>query len=75
MRPTMRFVPVKSERQSDLQSLHRARERLIAERMALINHLRAVLRQCCWSVASSSRRGAASWRRNSLTSLPTRHRA
>jgi transposase len=43
MRPTMRFVPVKSEAQSDLQSLHRARERLIAERTALINHLRAVL--------------------------------
>jgi transposase len=39
----MRFVPVKSELQSDLQSLHRARERLIAERTALINHLRAVL--------------------------------
>jgi transposase len=43
LRPTMRFVPVKSELQSDLQSLHRARERLIAERTALINHLRAVL--------------------------------
>jgi transposase len=43
LRPTMRFVPVKSEIQSDLQSLHRARERLIAERTALINHLRAVL--------------------------------
>ena len=43
LRPTMRFVPVKSEAQSDLQSLHRARERLITERTALINHLRAVL--------------------------------
>ena len=43
LRPTMRFVPLKSEAQSDLQSLHRARERLITERTALINHLRAVL--------------------------------
>jgi transposase len=43
LRPTMRFVPVKSEAQSDLQSLHRARERLVAERTGLINHLRAVL--------------------------------
>jgi transposase len=43
LRPAMRFVPVKSEAQSDLQSLHRARERLVAERTALINHLRAVL--------------------------------
>jgi hypothetical protein len=29
MRPTMRFVPVKSTDQQDLQSLHRARDRLI----------------------------------------------
>ena len=42
-RPTMRFVPVKSEVQSDVQALHRARSRLIAERTALINHLRALL--------------------------------
>jgi transposase len=42
-RPTMRFVPVKSEAQSDIQALHRARARLIAERTALINHLRALL--------------------------------
>ena len=42
-RPTMRFVPVKSEAQSDIQSLHRARSRLVAERTALINHLRALL--------------------------------
>jgi transposase len=43
MRPTMRFVPVKSQAQSDLQSLHRARERLVGERTALVNHLRALL--------------------------------
>lgn len=42
-RPTMRFVPVKSQEQSDIQALHRARSRLIAERTALINHLRALL--------------------------------
>ena len=30
LRPTMRFVPVKSTEQQDLQSLHRARERLSA---------------------------------------------
>ena len=43
MRPTMRFVELKKEAQSDLQSLHWGRERLVAERTALINHLRAVL--------------------------------
>lgn len=42
-RPTMRFVPVKNEAQSDIQALHRARSRLVAERTALINHLRALL--------------------------------
>jgi len=42
-RPTMRFVAIKSEDQSDVQALHRARERLVAERTALINHLRALL--------------------------------
>ena len=42
-RPTMRFVPVKSAAQSDVQALHRARERLVAARTALINHLRALL--------------------------------
>jgi len=39
-RPTMRFVEVKSLAQSDIQALHRGRERLVAERTALINHLR-----------------------------------
>lgn len=42
-RPTMRFVAVKSQSQSDTQALHRARERLVCERTALINHLRALL--------------------------------
>src|SRR3954451_18441662 len=42
-RPTMRFVALKSEAQLDMQSLHRARDRLVGERTALINQLRAVL--------------------------------
>jgi transposase len=42
-RPTMRFVTLKSEAQLDLQILHRARERLVGERTALINQLRAIL--------------------------------
>ena len=42
-RPTMRFVELKSETQLDMQSLHRARDRLIGERTALINQLRAIL--------------------------------
>ena len=42
-RPTMRFVEVKSEEQLDMQSLHRARDRLVGARTALINQLRAFL--------------------------------
>lgn len=42
-RPTMRFVELKSEEQLDMQSLHRARDRLVGERTALINQLRAIL--------------------------------
>ena len=33
----------RAKAQSDLQALHRARERLVSERTALINHLRALL--------------------------------
>jgi transposase len=42
-RPTMRFVSLKTEAQLDVQTLHRARERLVAERTALINQLRSLL--------------------------------
>lgn len=42
-RPTMRFVELKSEEQLDMQSLHRVRDRLVGERTALINQLRAIL--------------------------------
>src|SRR5690606_35818685 len=42
-RPTMRFVDLKSDEQLDMQSLHRARDRLVGERTTLINQLRAIL--------------------------------
>ena len=42
-RPTMRFVPIKSETQQDLQTIHRVRQRLVGRRTALINQLRAIL--------------------------------
>jgi transposase len=42
-RPTMRFVEIKSEAQLEIQSLHRVRGRLIGQRTALINQLRALL--------------------------------
>jgi transposase len=42
-RPTMRFVALKSEEQSDMQTLHRARDRAVGERASLMNQLRAIL--------------------------------
>ena len=42
-RPTMRFVDLKSQEQLDIQTLHRVRSRLVAERTNLINQLRAIL--------------------------------
>jgi transposase len=42
-RPTMRFVELKSSEQLDVQSLHRVRDRLVGERTALLNQIRAVL--------------------------------
>jgi len=42
-RPTMRFVPLKSVEQQDVQSLHRARQRLVNHRTALISQMRGIL--------------------------------
>ena len=39
----MRFVPVKSQEQLDLQALHRYRERLVRDRTAITNQIRAFL--------------------------------
>src|ERR1700686_1156802 len=42
-RPSMRFVPIKSEAQQDLQALHRVREQLLKSRTALVNQVRGLL--------------------------------
>jgi transposase len=52
----MRFVDLKSEDQLDMQSLHRARSRLVGERTVLINQLRAVLLERGITVAQGRRR-------------------
>jgi transposase len=39
----MRFVPIKSDDQLDLQSLHRVRERWVTRRTAVINQIRGLL--------------------------------
>lgn len=42
-RKNMRFVPIKSEDQLDLQALHRVRDRLVYRRTGLINQIRGFL--------------------------------
>lgn len=43
LRPTMRFVSVKSVEQQDIQSVHRVRERSIKHRTAIANEIRGLL--------------------------------
>lgn len=52
----MRFVPVKSVEQSDIQALHRAGSRLVTERTALITRLRALFLQRGIVVAKGRRK-------------------
>jgi transposase len=39
----MRFVPIKTDEQLDLQALHRVRDRLVSRRTSVINQVRAFL--------------------------------
>src|SRR3979411_2311240 len=43
-RPSMRFVPIKSEAQHDVQALHRVRAQLLKSRTALVRPSRVLLR-------------------------------
>jgi transposase len=42
-RPRMRFAPIKTEEQLDLQALHRVRERWVMRRTAVVNQIRSLL--------------------------------
>ena len=42
-RPSMRCVPIKSDDQLDMQSLHRVRERWVMRRTAVVNQIRSLL--------------------------------
>ena len=55
-RPGMRFVPIKTDDQLDLQSLHRVRERWMARRTAVINQIRGMLLERGITIARGRRR-------------------
>jgi transposase len=44
-RPTMRFVPVNTPEQQDVQALHRVRRRLVKQRTALTNQIHGLLHE------------------------------
>jgi transposase len=54
VRPTMRFVAVKTAEQQAAVLLHRGRERLVRQRTGLVN----VLRASCWQGAHADRRAS-----------------
>ena len=69
-RPTMRFVELKTQEQLDIQTLHRVRSRLVAERRSLTNRCG----RSCWSAGPFSRLGGASWNSASMPCWPMRIR-
>jgi transposase len=58
-RPTMRFVGLKTEEQLDVQTLHRVRDKLVAERTSLMNQLRSILLERGIVVAQGRRKLAS----------------
>jgi len=69
-RPKMRFVPIKSDDQLDLQSLHRVRERWVMRRTAVINQIRGLLLERgitlrkgrCYEIANQQQPEVHAWR-------------
>ncbi|PWK40061.1 transposase [Pleionea mediterranea] len=55
VRPNMRFVPIKTIEQQDLQTRHRVRERHIRNRTALINQIRGILSEYGVTIALGSK--------------------
>jgi transposase len=66
-RKNMRFVPIKTDDQLDLQAIHRVRDRLISRRTAVINQLRAFLLERGMVFAQRQRSSRPPWRTSSRT--------
>lgn len=58
-RPSMRFVPIKSEADQAMAAIHRVRERLIAQRTQMINMVRGPMAEFGSVVAKSLPRAKA----------------
>ena len=75
-RPSMRFVPIKTDDQLDLQSLHRVRERWVVRRTSVINQMRGLLLERGITMRKARRHleasHPASWR-TQTTSCPVHY--
>jgi transposase len=68
-RPTMRFVPIKSAEQLDLQALHRIRSRLVGHRTAFAASFSSVALSCRKDLHCCARYCHRCWR-NALMCSP-----
>jgi transposase len=59
-RPKMRFVPIKSDDQLDMQSLHRVRDRWVVRRTSVINQIRGLLLERGITIRQGRRHAEAS---------------
>jgi transposase len=63
-RPSMRFVPIKTLEQQDIQTIHRIRSRLVKEKTALMNSIRGLLQEYGVAIpqgVSSLRKKLSNW--------------
>ena len=70
-RKNMRFVPIKTDDQLDLQAIHRVRDRLISRRTAVINQLGRFCSNAVWYLRRSQRSSRPLWRTSLRTQKPT----
>lgn len=82
-RPTMRFVPIKSVEQQDLQAIHRMRSQAVEQRTAQVNQIRGLLAEygviipqgrahvgpCLAEILENAENGLSAWFRASLQGL------
>jgi len=64
----MRFVPIKTDDQLDMQSLHRVRERWVMRRTAIVNQIRGLLLE---RGIHSAKKGGGMWMQLCPASLRT----
>ena len=63
-RPSMRFVPVKTAAQLEVQALHRVRQQLVKSRTALINQVRGLLAEHGIVIPRGRAQLQRTWRRS-----------